>query len=122
MGAVIGLIIELAIIVFMVASIWKVYTKAGQPGWAAIVPIYNLYVLTQIVGRPAWWIVLFFIPGVNFIAAIILYIDLAKSFGKGAGFGLGLTFLGFIFMPILGFGSSQYVGPAAAQGGAAAAG
>lgn len=120
MVGILSLVIELAILVFMIASIWKIYTKAGQPGWASIVPIYNLYVLTQVVGRPAWWVVLFFIPFVNFIAAIILYIDLAKSFGKGAGFGLGLVFLGFIFMPILGFGSSQYVGPAAAQGGAAA--
>jgi hypothetical protein len=100
--------------VVMIVSLWKVFTKAGQPGWAAIVPIYNIVVLLQIVGRPMWWLVLCLIPLVNLVAAIILAIDLAKSFGKGAGFGLGLIFLGFIFYPILGFGSARYSGPAAA--------
>ncbi|MBX5483980.1 MAG: signal peptidase I [Myxococcaceae bacterium] len=118
-GGLIGLLVELAILVFLIASIWKVFTKAGQPGWACLIPIYNIYVITKIVGRPAWWLVLFIIPFVSLVVAIILYIDLARSFGKGVGFGLGLTFLGFIFMPILGFGSAQYVGPAAASGGAA---
>ena len=117
-GGIIFGIIYLAFIVFVVASIWKVFVKAGQPGWAAIVPIYNIYVMTQIAGRPAWWIVLFFIPFVNYIALLIIAIDIAKSFGKGAGFGIGLWLLAPIFYPILGFGSAQYVGPSAA--GAAA--
>lgn len=108
------LIIYLAIIVLMVASVWKVFVKAGQPGWAAIVPIYNIIVLLQIVGRPVWWIVLMLIPIVSIVVAIILLIDVAKSFGKGAGFAIGLLLLGFIFWPILGFGDAQYVGPAAA--------
>src|SRR5215217_9310438 len=107
-----GLLIALLLIVAM----WKVFTKAGQPGWASIIPIYNLYIWCKIVGRPGWWILLMLIPLVNFIIMIILCIDLAKSFGKGAGFGLGLAFLGFIFLPILGFGSAQYRGPAAAPG------
>lgn len=106
---IIGLLIALLIIVAM----WKVFTKAGQPGWASIIPIYNLYIWCKIVGRPWWWILLMLIPFVNFIVAIILSIDLAKSFGKGVGFGLGLALLGFIFWPILGFGSAQYQGPAA---------
>ena len=104
-----GLLIALLIIVAM----WKVFTKAGQPGWASIIPIYNLYIWCKIVGRPWWWILLMLIPFVNFIVAIILCIDLAKSFGKGVGFGIGLALLGFIFFPILGFGSAQYQGPAA---------
>jgi Family of unknown function (DUF5684) len=104
-----GLLIALLIIVAM----WKVFTKAGQPGWASIIPIYNLYIWCKIVGRPWWWILLMLIPFVNFIVAIILSIDLAKSFGKGVGFGLGLALLGFIFWPILGFGSAQYQGPSA---------
>ena len=104
-----GLLVALLIIVAM----WKVFTKAGQPGWASIIPIYNLYIWCKIVGRPWWWILLMLIPFVNFIIAIILCIDLAKSFGKGVGFGLGLALLGFIFWPILGFGSAQYQGPAA---------
>jgi hypothetical protein len=92
---------------------WKVFTKAGQPGWASIIPIYNLYIWCKIVGRPWWWILLMLIPFVNFIICIILCIDLAKSFGKGGGFGIGLALLGIIFFPILGFGSAQYQGPAA---------
>ena len=108
---IIGLLIALLVIV----ATWKVFTKAGQPGWASIIPIYNLYIWCKIVGRPWWWILLMLIPFVNFIVAIILCIDMAKSFGKGAGFGIGLALLGIIFWPILGFGSAQYQGPAAAQ-------
>ena len=104
-----GLLIALLIIVAM----WKVFTKAGQPGWASIIPIYNLYIWCKIVGRQWWWILLMLIPFVNFIICIILCIDLAKSFGKGVGFGIGLALLGIIFFPILGFGSAQYQGPAA---------
>ena len=108
---VIPLLIALAVIVAM----WKVFTKAGQPGWASLIPFYNIYVWCKIVGRPGWWLILMFIPFVNFIIAIILCIDLAKSFGKGAGFGIGIVFLGFIFLAILGFGDAQYQGPAQAQ-------
>lgn len=107
-STIVGLLIALLVIVAM----WKVFTKAGQPGWASIIPIYNLYIWCKIVGRPWWWILLMLIPFVNFIVAIILCIDLAKSFGKGVGFGLGIAFLGIIFLPILGFGSAQYQGPA----------
>jgi len=116
------MIVILAIVVVMIASLWKVFTKAGQPGWAAIVPFYNLIVLCQIVGRPLWWIVLCLIPFVNFVIVILVYIDLAKSFGKSTGFGLGMFFLGFIFLPILGFSSAKYVGPVAGGAGAAALG
>src|ERR1044072_9053270 len=94
-----GLLISLLLIVAM----WKVFTKAGQPGWASVIPIYNWYIWCKIVGRPGWWILLMLIPFVNFIIAIILCIDLAKSFGKGVGFGIGLILLGVIFLPILGF-------------------
>lgn len=114
-GVLIFLVLYFAFIIFLIASFWKIFTKAGQPGWAAIVPIYNLVVLLQIVGRPVWWIVLMLIPLVNLVILVMVAIDLAKSFGKGAGFGIGLAFLGFIFYPILGFGSAKYVGPAAAK-------
>jgi hypothetical protein len=111
-------IVWLAVMILIIAACWKVFTKAGQPGWAAIIPIYNVYIWCKIVGRPGWWVILMLIPFVNFIVAIILSIDLAKSFGKGVGFGLGLAFLGVIFWPILGFGSAQYQGPAAGSLGA----
>jgi hypothetical protein len=106
-------IIALLIALLLIVAMWKVFTKAGQPGWASIIPIYNLYIWCKIVGRPWWWIILMLIPLVNFIICIILCIDLAKSFGKGVGFGLGLALLGIIFFPILGFGSAQYQGPTA---------
>ena len=107
------IVIYLAIIVLEIAGIWKAFTKAGQPGWAAIIPIYNVVVLLNIVGRPVWWIILFFVPLVNFIVMIMIAIDLANSFGKGIGFGLGLAFLSPIFIPMLGFGSAQYTGASA---------
>ena len=100
-----------ALVVLMVAALWKVYTKAGKPGWAAIVPIYNLVVNLQIVGRPIWWILLLFIPLVNLVVWIILSIDLAKSFGKDALYGIGLALVPFVLYPMLGFGSAAYGGP-----------
>ena len=88
----------------------SMFAKAGQPGWAAIIPIFNWIVWCKVAGRPLWWIVLLLIcfP----VVYIILCIDTAKVFGKGAGFGIGLIFLPFIFFPILGFGSAQYQGSA----------
>jgi hypothetical protein len=109
------LIISLLIGLLMIVAMWKVFSKAGQPGWASIIPIYNLYIWCKIVGRPWWWIILMLIPFVNIIVGIILCINMAKSFGKGAGFGIGLALLGVIFLPILGFGSAQYQGAAAAK-------
>jgi hypothetical protein len=112
----VAMIIGLLIALFLIVAMWKVFTKAGQPGWASIIPIYNLYIWCKIVGRPGWWILLMLIPFVNIIVGIILCIDMAKSFGKGAGFGIGLALLGVIFIPILGFGSAQYQGPSGPAG------
>ncbi|HTB79876.1 MAG TPA: DUF5684 domain-containing protein [Opitutaceae bacterium] len=108
------LLIELAIAAFLIVSLWKVFTKAGQPGWASIIPVYNAYILLKIAGRPGWWLLLYFIPLVNFVIAIIVSIDVAKAFGKGGGFGLGLALLSFIFYPILAFGDAAYAGTASA--------
>jgi hypothetical protein len=108
MGA-LGLV-WVAIAVLMIAGLWKIFVKAGEPGWAAIVPIYNAVVLLKIVGRPVWWIVLFLIPFVNLIMMFIVAFDTAKVFAKGAGFALGMIFLPPIFYPILGFGSAKYQG------------
>jgi hypothetical protein len=96
---------------------WKVFTKAGKPGWACIIPIYNLIVLLEIVGKPIWWIFLFLIPCVNIIFIIWTLNLLSKSFGQSEGFTIGLILLGFIFWPMLGFGNYQYLGPAAAEAG-----
>ena len=102
------MLIYLAVVVLMLVATWKIFTKAGQPGWASIIPIYNLFVMLQIAGKPGWWILLFLIPGVNLVIAILTYIALAEKFGKGAGFGIGLMFLSPIFFPILAFGDAQY--------------
>lgn len=105
-------LIYIAILVVVIAGAWKVFTKAGQPGWACLIPFYNLYVVTQIVGRPWWWLILMCIPFIQIVFIIIICNDLSKAFGRGLGTTLGLIFLGFIFIPILGFGSAQYQGPA----------
>jgi len=105
-----GLLIGLAFFVVILAAMWKIYTKAGEPGWAVIVPFYNFIVLLRIIGKPWWWLLLCFIPFVNFVMLILIYVGLAKSFGKGVGFGIGLILLSPIFIPILGFGSAQYQG------------
>lgn len=106
-----GLLIGLAFIALMIASVWKVFTKAGQPGWAAIIPIYNFFVLLQIIGKPWWWFIGLLIPFVNFIVMILIAVELAKVFGKGIGFAIGLILLSFIFYPILAFGDATYTAP-----------
>ena len=98
----------IALVVLMIGSVWKVFTKAGKPGWACIVPIYNVIVLLEIAGKPLWWILLMIIPLVNIVIAILLAIEVAKKFGQSSGFGLGLAFLPFIFYPVLGYGSARY--------------
>lgn len=114
---VVSLIISMIISIIMIIGFWKIFSKAGKPGWAAIIPIYNLIVLLEVAGRPTWWIIFFLIPGVNVVFYIIVYcFDLAKVFGRGGGFGLGLLFLNFIFILILAFDSSiQYIGPIAGR-------
>jgi hypothetical protein len=112
-GAGIIVVVYIVVIVFEIAALWQVFTKAGEAGWKAIIPIWNTLILLKIIGRSYWWIILFIIPIVNIIAWIIVALDLAKSYAKGVAFGVGLIFLNFIFVPILGFGPAQYVGPAA---------
>ena len=97
-----------AVLLLIVIGLWKVFVKAGKPGWASIVPIYNVIVLLEIAGKPLWWFILMLIPFVNFIVAIIVLIAVARNFGKGVGFALGMVFLPFIFIPMLGFGDAKY--------------
>jgi hypothetical protein len=104
------MIVWLALVVLMIAAMWKVFQKAGEPGWAAIVPIYNLYIILKIAGKPAWWLILFLIPFVNLVVAIIAYVAFAQAFNKGVGFALGLAFLAPVFWPILAWGDSRYAG------------
>jgi hypothetical protein len=108
-GGVFGIFWLICVVVVIIAM-WKVFTKAGKPGWAAIVPIYNIIVLLEIAGKPLWWFILCLIPFVNFIIWIIVSIAVAEKFGKGAGFGIGMAILPFIFFLILGFGDAKYQG------------
>ena len=110
-------LIGLAFGIFMIAAMWGLFAKAGQPGWAAIIPFYNTIVQLRVVGRPWWWVLLVFVPIVNVIVAIILCVDLAKSFGKGTGFGVATIFFPLVTIPMLAWGSARYVGPAALGGG-----
>ena len=107
-------VIYVALLALMIYSMWKIYTKAGKPGWACIIPIYNIIVLLEIVGKPWWWLLLMLIPFVNIVIAIWMINLLSKSFGQGVGFTLGILFLSFIFLPLLGLGDYKYVGPAGA--------
>ncbi len=104
-------VIYVAFIVFYVIAGWKVFVKAGEPGWGVFVPFYNLYLICKIAGRPEWWLILFFVPFVNIVIGLIIAMDIAKAFSKSSGFGIGLWLLSFIFVPILGYGSAQYTGP-----------
>jgi len=106
-------VVIIALIVVQIAAWWKMFEKAGQPGWAAIIPIYNVVVLLRIAGKPLWWIILLLIPLVNIIVWIMVSVAIANNFGKGTLFGVGLLLLGIIFYPILGFGDAQYQAPAA---------
>lgn len=113
LGALIGLVFQLALTVALIAAMWKLFAKAGLPGWGSLIPIYNTYLLLKLVGRPGWWLLLLFVPFVNLVVAIIALLDLAKAFGKSTAFGVGLIFLAPIFIMILGFGDARYVGPVA---------
>jgi hypothetical protein len=106
------IVLYLALIALMIASMWIIFTKAGKPGWACLIPIYNIIVMLQIIGKPWWWLLLMLIPIVNLVFAIWMLNLISKSYGHGVGFTLGILFLSFIFLPILAFGSSKYVGPA----------
>lgn len=105
-------VVYFAFLLLMIVSGWQLFTKAGKPGWAVLIPIYNLIVLLEIVGKPLWWILLMFFPFVNLIVSVWIANLLAKSFGKTELYTIGMIFLPFIFYPVLAFGSSRYNGPA----------
>ena len=116
-GIIFTFLIPFLIIFFvMIVAMWKIFTKAGQPGWASIVPIYSAIVLMRIIGKPDWHFLLYLIPFYNIYIAIVHTNLLSKSFGKGEGFTVGLIFLGIIFYPVLAFGDSVYLGPGGAGG------
>jgi hypothetical protein len=108
------------VILFSIFSIycsWRIFEKAGKPGWAALIPFYNVIVLLEIVGKPWWWLLLLFIPILNIVIVVWIYNLLSKSFGQGIGFTIGLVLLNIIFLALLALGDYRYLGPAGEQGG-----
>lgn len=105
------LFVFFALIVLLIIAQWKLFTKAGEPGWKSLIPFYNLYIALKIAGMSGWWMLAFFIPVLNFIAAIIYSVNLAHVFGKSTAYGI---FLLFFFSTIgtlmLAFGDAQYIG------------
>jgi hypothetical protein len=111
-AALFSLLVSGVIILFLfIIPAWKIFTKAGQPGWGCLIPIYNVYLWIKIAGRPGWWLLLLLIPCVNLVVQFIVAIDVAKNFGKGTGFGILLALLPVIGFPILGYGSAVYTRP-----------
>jgi len=106
-GMIIGILV---LAVALIASFWKLYEKAGEAGWKSLIPIYNMYVLVTIAGKPWWWFLLLFVPVVGAVIYLLVNLALAEKFGKGPVFGVGLFFLGFIFVPLLAFGDARYQG------------
>lgn len=103
------------VFVIIVAAVWRVFQKAGKPGWACLIPVYNIIILLEIVGKPWWWVlIILFVPIGNIVLFIWSLNLLSLSFGKNEGFTVGLYFLPFIFFPILGFSNAEYKGPAGA--------
>ena len=105
----------LAILFLSLASMWRLFTKAGEAGWKSLIPIYGALVLLRLVGRPAWWLLLAMVPIVNLIPAVMICFDIARAYGKGAGTGLGILLLGPIFIMWLAFGDAAYVPPTRGQ-------
>ncbi len=108
-AALLFVLIYIGIIVLMISSIWKVFTKANQPGWAAIVPFYNIIIMLQVAKKPTWWIAMYFVPIANIVFMIMTLNAVSKNFGKDEGFTVGMVLLGVVFWPILAFGSAQYI-------------
>lgn len=109
-GGIVVLVVYLAIMIVLVVANWKIFEKAGQPGWACLVPFYNIYIFLVIAGKPAWWILLFCVPLVNIIFGVMACIAFAQKFGKDALFGVGIALLGIVFLPILAWGDAEYIG------------
>ncbi len=106
-------IICMAIVVVQIVAMWKLFKKAGRPGWASIIPVYNYIVLIQVAEAPMWYLALVFL--VAPVGLLMTYIKVAEKFGKSAGFGVLIWFFPFVGLPILAFGKSQYLGMSVGQ-------
>ena len=107
----VALAISLVIYVFYSWCLSKVFAKAGLTTWWAWVPFAQQYGLWKLTGRDTLWLILLFVPYANYVAIFVVMIDVAKSFGKSTGFGVGLALLSPFFLPALAFGDARYLGP-----------
>jgi len=107
-----AVLLSIAVALVYIMAMWRIFDKAKKPGWAAIIPIYNLYIMLKVVGRPGWWILLYLVPIVNIVIHLIVSIDLAKAFGKSTTFGVvGIWIFSCIGYLILGYGDARYKKP-----------
>jgi len=106
---------SLVLAAFYLFCYWKLYAKAGKPGWAVLIPVYNVLVQLEIIGREWIWILLLLIPIVNVVVGIVMMLDLAKVFGKDTTFGILLVIFPWVMIPVLALGDAKYLGPIAAQ-------
>lgn len=104
------LLVVLALSLVIIAANWVVYEKAGQAGWKSLIPIYNMYVLMVISGKPGWWFLLLFVPIVGIVILLLAMLSLASRFGKSQLFGVGIFLLPMIFLPLLAFSDARYEG------------
>ena len=105
--AIICALVAISVVLTLVGG-WRIFQKAGEPGWASLIPLYNLFVVLRIVGAPGWWAVLFLVPAVNFIMSLIVTWRLARAFGQGVVGCLALALLPVVMIPVLGCGSARY--------------
>jgi len=112
-GLIVNLIFGIVVYILFVIGAWKVFTKAGRPGWWSIIPILNAIVLLQITGRSGWWVLGYLVPLLNLFVQVRWGLEMAHSYGRGIGFAIGLIILEPLFLVILGFGDARYLGPAA---------
>lgn len=107
-------VIYVAVIALLLVSMWKLFARAGKPGWASIIPFYNNIVMLEIAGKPIWWFFMLFVPIANIVFGFLTLYHFSKAYGKAEGFSIGVALLGFIFIPLLAFSDAKYQGPATA--------
>ncbi len=112
------MLVMFAVLTLMIVGMWKLFEKAGRPGWASIVPFYNTYVMLEIAGRPTWWFaVILLVPVAQTVFSIILAIDFVKSFGKSLGYAVLSIVFPFVIYPVMAWDAqTRYVGPAGPEG------
>ena len=108
---IIPLFFSLMIALFFIFCYWKLFTKAGKPGWAALIPNHNIVVQLELIGRPGWWYFLFLVPILNIVVGIMMILELVQAFGKDTAFGCLTIFFPYIMIPILALGDAKYLGP-----------